>query len=164
MAWTRDQVHLLRRLQKEMTGRVRSLRFFENVRLLQRDGNAFTGASGSAPAPKGGPPRNLALLSCCGHVGEHALVCRSASDQVCHEAPDCKAAARSSCVISVSELGKESECVLVTTTFVAPRTCCRLAHAAAPGVVCLRTEARWLKVALAAVALAEGGVGCGGVG
>ena len=30
------QVHLLRRLAKELTSRIRSLRFFENVRMLQR--------------------------------------------------------------------------------------------------------------------------------
>lgn len=36
MAWVRDQVHLLRRLQKELTGRIRSLRFFEGVRNAQR--------------------------------------------------------------------------------------------------------------------------------
>ena len=34
------QVHLLRRLQKEMTGRVRSLRFFETVRKMQQQGEA----------------------------------------------------------------------------------------------------------------------------
>ena len=50
MAWTRDQVHLLRRLQKEVTGRVRSLRFFENVRKLQREavGSADTSAAAAA--------------------------------------------------------------------------------------------------------------------
>ena len=98
------QVHLLRRLQKEVTGRVRSLRFFENVRKLQSDGGAAAIAAdvaangtGGASSVGGSPsrrrvtsPRNLALLSCCGHVGECGAVERAASDQLCIEHPACK--------------------------------------------------------------------------
>ena len=64
MAWTRDQVHLLRRLLKELTARVRSLRFFENVRLLQRDGEAARGAASHSAVRMqlGGRPDALAQV------------------------------------------------------------------------------------------------------
>ena len=118
LAW---QVHRLRRLQKEVTGRVRSLRFFENVRKLQLEGEGALGGAGSPSRGGGGrggspmrdrvtAPRQgsgLALLSCCGHVGECGLVTRAASEQLCHMAPACKAPARPSCVVPVSELGTE---------------------------------------------------------
>ena len=129
MAWTRDQVHLLRRLQKEVTGRVRSLRFFENVRTLQREQQALRegggGGGGGSPSKRspggaspakrakkgacGGGGEHLALLSCCGHIGELKAVRRAASEQVCVKAEQgCKAPARSACVIAVGELGAES--------------------------------------------------------
>jgi len=57
---------------------------------------------------KARPQQQLALLSCCGHVGECGLVSRQASEQVCHEFPTCKAPARPSCVINVSELGTDT--------------------------------------------------------
>ena len=46
---TRGQVHLLRRLQKELVGRVRSLRFFEAVRTVQRGGSLPGLAAGQLP-------------------------------------------------------------------------------------------------------------------
>ena len=114
MAWTRDQVHLLRRLQKEVTGRVRSLRFFENVRRLQREGVSSLDEDAAAASSSAAPKKQKregsathALLSCCGHVGECEVVQRAASEQLCHFHPQCKAPARPSCVIPVSELGAE---------------------------------------------------------
>ena len=116
MAWTRDQVHLLRRLQKEVTGRVRSLRFFDNVRKLQNGevggleassgAGAFKGASPGKRTNAPAAPTSLGLLSCCGHVGEFEAVRRAAAEYTCH-VDGCKAPARPSCVISVSELGVE---------------------------------------------------------
>jgi len=99
MAWTRDQVHLLRRLTKEVTGRVRSLRFFENVRKLQMDPTDAVGKFGGKGKAHG-------LLSCCGHVGEYDAMFRAAAEQMCIK-PGCKAPAHPSCVISVAELGNE---------------------------------------------------------
>ena len=97
-------LHLLRRLQKEVTGRVRSLRFFENVRKLQREGGAASMGDATSTQRSLG---KLALLSCCGHVGEADKVQRAASEQLCFEHPHCKAAARPSCVIPVGQLGME---------------------------------------------------------
>ena len=107
------QVHLLRRLQKEVTGRVRSLRFFVNVRDLQREGADRVLANGNGNSPRrggkaSGSGDDLALLSCCGHMGPLSLVKRSAADQLCHEHPKCTAPARPSCVIPVAELGVEA--------------------------------------------------------
>ena len=117
MAWTRDQVHLLRRLLKELTARVRSLRFFENVRLLQREGKKGGGkqaaASGAAmrmllagrPAALAeAPASDLALLSCCGHLGRLGAVVEAANQQECvHDG--CKAAVRPTCCLPAAELG-----------------------------------------------------------
>ena len=56
-------MHLLRRLLKELTARVRSLRFFENVRLLQRDGETGRAAASHTAAPMlGGRPDALAQV------------------------------------------------------------------------------------------------------
>ena len=115
MAWTRDQVHLLRRLLKELTARVRSLRFFENVRLLQREGEKGQGASSSGAAIKmllagrpaalaEAPASELALLSCCGHLGRLGAVVEAANQQECvHDG--CKAAVRPTCCLPAAELG-----------------------------------------------------------
>ena len=122
MAWTRDQVHLLRRLQKEVTGRVRSLRFFENVRMLQRqqgggraDGAAAASAKSPAPLLAGRPEgleetpvAELALLSCCGHMGRLDEVVAKANEQEC-VAPGCKAAVRPGCCLPCRDLGQENE-------------------------------------------------------
>ena len=116
MCWTRDQVHLLRRLTKEVTGRVRSLRFFENVRKLQQEGGAADFVAEAMQHKSTSPkkvqvadPNDLALLSCCGHVGEAKTVQRHAADQLCFLHPACKAPARPSCVIPVKDLGMEGE-------------------------------------------------------
>lgn len=101
MAWVRDQVHLLRRLQKELTGRVRSLRFFEAVRSVQ-SGGELPGKAAGLPAD------SLGLLSCCGHAGPLAEMLEAADRQECPH-PRCKAAARPGCVVRVSELGREAK-------------------------------------------------------
>ena len=77
MAWARDQVHLLRRLQKELVGRVRSLRFFERVRMQQR------GERIPVEGGKGGSNGDLALLSCCGHAAPRKLLLEHAERQSC---------------------------------------------------------------------------------
>jgi len=56
MAWGRDKVHALWRVQKELVGRVRSLRYFEAV-----DRAMATG-------PAAWPARH-AVLASCGHAG-----------------------------------------------------------------------------------------------
>ena len=107
---------MLRRLQKEVTGRVRALRFFDHVRKLQQGDGAWEGPSAggvnSSPSRQrvvaGKRPEQLCLLSCCGHVGETQRVQRAASEQLCFEHPACQAPARPSCVIPVAELGKEA--------------------------------------------------------
>jgi hypothetical protein len=125
MAWTRDQVHALRRLQKELTGRVRSLRFFENVRKLQRGDGPYAQAplaktaSPNRASPKRASPNRAspkraapakakegALLSCCGHMGGLQALRDSADRQECPTA-GCKAPARPSCVVPVRDLGTE---------------------------------------------------------
>ena len=136
MAWTRDQVHLLRRLQKELTARIRSLRFFENVRMLQKQqqqqGAGSSGAALASPkkakaSSSGAPPKSpapllagrpaelealptsgLALLSCCGHMGRLADVREAAERQECVVA-GCKAAVRPTCVLPCKDLGVEGE-------------------------------------------------------
>jgi SNF2 family DNA or RNA helicase len=107
MAWARDQVHLLRRLQKELTGRVRSLRFFESVRKAQR-GMLEELVKTSYNYTPGQKSKDLALLSCCGHLGEINAVRKAANEQVC-VMPTCRAVARPTCVVPLAELGSEEK-------------------------------------------------------
>lgn len=90
----RDNVHRLRRLHKELLGRFRSQRYFQNVRDVQKG------------AIEGEVAKDLAILSCCGHTGPIEAVNAAARLSVCVE-KGCKAPVRATNVVYASTLGIE---------------------------------------------------------
>jgi len=99
----REHVHGLRRLQKELVGRVRSLRYFQRVRdLQQKDLEVECPACGNKSTDKA----SIALLSCCGHMGCKDCLMQHADQQECPTS-GCNAPARLSSVVNASALGAE---------------------------------------------------------
>ena len=108
----REQTHLLRRLSKELVARVRSLRFFEVVRKLQKNGQAAKDVletSGCSHKPSTHPKAEMAVLSCCGHVACFECMSRAADSQKCVNGADCGAAVRHTNIVKVKSLGIEGE-------------------------------------------------------
>ena len=108
----REQSHLLRRLSKELVARVRSLRFFEVVRKLQRNGpeaKDVLEASGCAHKPSTDPDAEMAVLSCCGHVACYPCTAAAADQQRCVKGEACHVAVRHTNIVKVRSLGIEGE-------------------------------------------------------
>lgn len=103
----REKTHDLRRITKELVGRVRSLRYFTVVRDLQKHlEKPFT-----VSCPRCGreaiPFDEVAVLSSCGHTGCMTCVkaCADKEECVYAESGTCKAAARIINVIRGDTLG-----------------------------------------------------------
>lgn len=108
----REQTHLLRRLSKELVARVRSLRFFEVVRKIQRGGQLSIDTLESSECshrPSTHPEVAMAVLSCCGHVACFDCMTQSANNQACIATGKCHAAVRHTNVVKVKSLGVEGE-------------------------------------------------------
>lgn len=107
----REHYHLLKKLEKELVGRHRSLRYFTAVRDLQRDRDQAR----SIPCPgcdkQNLPISDLAILSSCGHMGCHSCVLARAQDEecVCRQSEGCSAAARVLNVVMADTLGMDEE-------------------------------------------------------
>jgi SNF2 family DNA or RNA helicase len=96
----REHIHHLRRLQKEILDRVRSLRYFKAVRIVQDPASVVKCASdGSVVALE-----NRALLSCCGHQGHKDVLRSFAGNNAC-PAAGCTAPVRPKSVVLASDLG-----------------------------------------------------------
>lgn len=106
----RDNTHNVKRLQKEMVGRVRSLRYFKLVRDLQQD--ILTQAESHVSCPScqrtNIPAEEIAVLSSCGHMGCHTCLMASAQREECIS-PGCEAAARILNVVKGDTLGIEDK-------------------------------------------------------
>ncbi|KAJ3052919.1 hypothetical protein HK097_005420 [Rhizophlyctis rosea] len=112
----RELTHGLRRLHKELVGRVRSLRYFAFVRDVQTSKDLRKISTSCAKCGKTtevGPsdenhlkPEEIAVLSCCGHTGCEGCLKASAIEQMC-TVEGCKAPARLTNVILASTLGKD---------------------------------------------------------
>mmetsp|Transcript_22634 Transcript_22634/g.62827 ORF Transcript_22634/g.62827 Transcript_22634/m.62827 type:complete len:2149 (-) Transcript_22634:730-7176(-) len=97
----REHTHTLRRLDKELVGRVRSLRYFQAILKLSH-------GKGTVQCPRCQSSMdvmkdNPAVLSCCGHVGCHSCLTECAGRQECVEA-SCRAAVRPTSVVQRSQL------------------------------------------------------------
>lgn len=106
----RDSTHNVKRLQKEMVGRVRSLRYFKLVRDLQQDilSKAQSQVTCSSCKRTNIPADEIAVLSSCGHMGCYTCLLSSAQKEECIS-PGCQAAARILNVVKGDTLGIEDE-------------------------------------------------------
>lgn len=112
MQWAlRELTHELRRLTKELVGRVRSLRFFTVVRDLQRQRETPPEVSCPACGRAEVPMDEVAVLSSCGHTGCLACITSYAAREECVHSGDggCRAAARILNIVRGDTLGVDDE-------------------------------------------------------
>ncbi|CCM02538.1 uncharacterized protein FIBRA_04640 [Fibroporia radiculosa] len=107
----REQTHEIRRLTKELVGRVRSLRYFTAVRDLQRQVDVPPVVSCPVCERDEVPISEIAVLSSCGHMGCLKCVMECAEKEECVYAASgkCKAAARVLNVVKGDTLGVDDE-------------------------------------------------------
>lgn len=103
----REQTHIIRRLTKELVGRVRSLRYFTVVRDLQRQGTEPPTVACPVCGNEKVSIKDIAVLSSCGHTGCMTCVMACAEREECVYAATgaCKAAARVLNVVRGDTLG-----------------------------------------------------------
>lgn len=107
----REETHEIRKVVKELVGRVRSLRYFTVVRDLQKQNEKPL----ELPCPSCGrdkvPISELAVLSSCGHTGCETCVMAAAEKEECVYAGSgkCSAAARVLNVVKGETLGVDDE-------------------------------------------------------
>lgn len=107
----REQTHDIRRLTKELVGRVRSLRYFTVVRDLQKQAEEPP----TIPCPTceraSVPIEEVAVLSSCGHTGCLTCVTSCAEKEECVYAASgtCQAAARVLNIVKGDTLGVDDE-------------------------------------------------------
>ena len=109
----REHTHGLRKLQKELVGRVRSLRFFQSVRDLQRaklDESVLCQV-----CMKEHVKSKSGVLSTCGHIGCLDCLKSHAENQECG-VKNCDCATRDSSVVTAISLGTELGSGKVTKT------------------------------------------------
>jgi hypothetical protein len=102
----REKTHRLRRLEKELVGRVRSLRYFEGVRDLQKSKGVLPFTACPVCSRKIESLADISILSSCGHMGCHACLSEAAGDESC-PIDGCRVAAVVSSVIRAATLGEE---------------------------------------------------------
>lgn len=102
----REKTHRIRRLEKELVGRVRSLRYFEGVRDLQKSKGVLPMHACSVCSRAIEALADISILSSCGHMACHACLSTAAGDESC-PIEGCRVAAVTSSVIKASTLGEE---------------------------------------------------------
>ncbi|KAG5638137.1 hypothetical protein H0H81_001656 [Sphagnurus paluster] len=111
-AWEhREKTHEIRRLTKELVGRVRSLRYFTVVRDLQKQREEPPEVSCPTCKRKTVPMAEVAVLSSCGHMGcfECVMACADKEECVYAASGACKSAARVLNVVKAETLGIDDE-------------------------------------------------------
>ena len=112
LAWEhREKTHEIRRITKELVGRVRSLRYFTVVRDLQKQTDKPLEVSCPGCRREKIPITDVAVLSSCGHMGCLACVRSCAEKEECVYAASgaCKSAARVLNVVKADTLGVDDE-------------------------------------------------------
>lgn len=106
----REHTHDMRRVLKELTGRVRSHRYFAAVRDVQRAGDKLS-VECPACGRKGLKAHEVSLLSSCGHMGCRECVRSLADKEECVYAASgkCKDSARVSNIVHADTLGTDDE-------------------------------------------------------
>ncbi|PFH51813.1 hypothetical protein AMATHDRAFT_141817 [Amanita thiersii Skay4041] len=107
----REKTHEIRRLTKELVGRVRSLRYFTVVRDLQKQREEPPKVSCPGCTRDQIPVEEIAVLSSCGHMGCLSCVKACAEREECVYAASgaCKSAARVINVVKGDTLGVDDE-------------------------------------------------------
>ncbi|KAF8892236.1 hypothetical protein BD779DRAFT_1511770 [Infundibulicybe gibba] len=107
----REKTHEIRRLTKELVGRVRSLRYFTVVRDLQKQREEPPVVSCPGCERSNLPIEEIAVLSSCGHMGCLDCVKNCAEKEECVYAASgaCKSAARVLNVVRAETLGIDDE-------------------------------------------------------
>jgi hypothetical protein len=107
----REQTHIIRKLTKELVGRVRSLRYFTVVRDLQKQRDTPPIVSCPACERSEIPMDEVAVLSSCGHTGCMSCVKEAANREECvyHPSGQCNAAARALNIVKGQTLGVDDE-------------------------------------------------------
>ncbi|KAF8637647.1 hypothetical protein AX17_002715 [Amanita inopinata Kibby_2008] len=111
-AWEhREKTHEIRRLTKELVGRVRSLRYFTVVRDLQKQREEPPEVTCPRCRRDRVPVEEIAVLSSCGHMGCLTCVKTCAEKEECVYAASgaCKSAARVINVVKGDTLGVDDE-------------------------------------------------------
>jgi hypothetical protein len=89
-----------------LVGRVRSLRFFEGVRDLQKSKVVLAIKACPSCSRKIESSVDISILSSCGHMGCHGCLSAAAGDERC-PVDGCRVAAVASSVINATTLGEE---------------------------------------------------------
>ncbi|KAI0317160.1 hypothetical protein OF83DRAFT_1059143 [Amylostereum chailletii] len=107
----REVAHHIRRLTKELVGRVRSLRYFTVVRDLQRQNDEPPVVACPRCGRDRVPLDEIAVLSSCGHTGCYGCVKACADNEECVYAASgaCSAAARVLNIVKGDTLGVDDE-------------------------------------------------------
>ncbi|KAF7370517.1 Helicase C-terminal domain-containing protein [Mycena sanguinolenta] len=107
----REATHEIRRLCKELVGRVRSLRFFTAVRDLQKEREDPMDVSCVACGREKIPIEEVSVLSSCGHMGCSECVRNCADKEECvhRQSGDCISAARALNIVKADTLGVDDE-------------------------------------------------------
>lgn len=107
----REKTHEIRRLGKELVGRVRSLRYFNVVRDFQKQSDTPPDVSCPRCERENLPVEEISVLSSCGHTGCTACVKQWAAKEECVYAKSgaCKSAARDYNIIAVKDLGVDDK-------------------------------------------------------
>jgi hypothetical protein len=107
----REDTHEIRRVAKELVGRIRSLRYFSVVRDLQKQRDTPPAVTCPSCEREKIPMSELAVLSSCGHTGCLTCVQACAVHEECVYAKfkECKSAARLMNIIKAETLGIDEE-------------------------------------------------------
>ncbi|KAK2463557.1 hypothetical protein APHAL10511_004308 [Amanita phalloides] len=107
----REKTHEIRRLTKELVGRLRSLRYFTVVRDLQKQRHEPPQISCPGCQRDPVPPEEIAVLSSCGHTGCLTCMKTYAEKEECVYAAEgaCKSAARIINIVKGDTLGVDDE-------------------------------------------------------
>ncbi|TFK29687.1 DNA repair protein rad8 [Coprinopsis marcescibilis] len=107
----REKTHEIRRITKELTGRIRSLRYFTVVRDIQKQKDRRKPVHCPVCDNKAVPLSDVAVLSSCGHEGCMECMRKCAEKEECVYAASgkCKSAARVLNIVKADTLGVDDE-------------------------------------------------------